>query len=447
MADSFIINSYTLNTTSQTEGGKYFSHDASQSNYILLQFRAPISNDQYQVLDPLQVQVLQYFHPNTYVCRYEPTDLDIIRALPFVLSASIFHQDIVVHKNLNSKIRRESILEHEPQTAGATPIEGDSRPETLAPGTESPSQQKFEVDIILHRNSGRTVADIKQQLSNLSHQHLEQIHSSDHVIRMEVEGQYLDTIAAIDEVQSILEVTKLVAYNNIARRDLNIPNLPGTIGRVLDRSRFRGLDQNNLDGCGQIVAVADTGFDAGLQLNGRVLVVPHRDMFQDRVTNIRQVPDTVRLGDATAKTIDTYGHGTFVCRNVAARGKSSGFGLMRTTIKGTAPRASLFVQTLSPPNSVEMPVASYEKLFSKAYKLGARIHNNSYGPGAPGNAYDGNSEAIDAYLSRANDPRPDLLVVFSAGNNGENTMPAGVPAVAGQTISGGPYAKNVHQGV
>jgi serine protease AprX len=98
----FWINGHKLAAVSQQEGGEQFVADASQSNYILLQCTAPLSVEQHAIVRKFHVEILEYVSINTYLCRYEPEDLDAIRALPFVVFANVYHQDLGISSGLST---------------------------------------------------------------------------------------------------------------------------------------------------------------------------------------------------------------------------------------------------------------------------------------------------------------------------------------------------------
>jgi serine protease AprX len=106
-----------------------------------------------------------------------------------------------------------------------------------------------------------------------------------HKVRLTVQEQMLPQIAALDEVHHIESAPKYRLLNSIARQILGLPSPNGAPGAAL--------------GSGQIVAVADTGFDKGSTTN----VHP---AFTGRVAKL------YALGRAGAAD-DPDGHGTHVC--------------------------------------------------------------------------------------------------------------------------------------
>lgn len=143
-------------------------------------------------------------------------------------------------------------------------------------------------------------------------------------------------------------------------------------------------------GKGQAVAVADTGLDQ-----------THPD-FQGRVD---QLIARGRPGDAS----DPVGHGTHVAGSLLGDGAASG-----GKLRGVAPEAHLIFQSvLDARGGLGGLGVDLGDLFDEAYKLGARIHNNSWGALAAG-AYRINSLEVDTYVHE----HPDMLVVIAAGNDG-----------------------------
>ncbi len=174
--------------------------------------------------------------------------------------------------------------------------------------------------------------------------------------------------------------------------------------------------QTCFEGEGQIVGVADTGID-----------VNHPDLAA-------QLIGTSALGRAGNVT-DTAGHGTHVAGTIAGDGSASGGAL-----KGIAPKAKLYFQSLlNASDELSLPLLLSD-LFDEAYKQGARIHNNSWGSSTE-SKYTVNSTEVDDYVYR----NKDMLLVFSAGNDGNAIRYGNVPKgfVDFLTIGSPASAKNV----
>lgn len=68
------------------------SRDARNTNYVYIQCGQALSDEQMAQLEDRHVTIQEYMGQNTYLCRYEPADLDSIRSLPFVNLANVYHK-------------------------------------------------------------------------------------------------------------------------------------------------------------------------------------------------------------------------------------------------------------------------------------------------------------------------------------------------------------------
>lgn len=201
------------------------------------------------------------------------------------------------------------------------------------------------------------------------------------------ESPLLDEIAGLNEwVENVEAFVAPKLLNDLSRQLLGIDGAPGA-PPTDPPWPFAGEDQ--------IVAVADTGLD---------------ETHPDFAGRIHGVVALGRPGDAS----DPNGHGTHVAGSVLGDGtESSG------AIKGTAPKARLFFQSLLDRDDGlgGLPFELGE-LFEEAYAAGARIHNNSWGA-ATESSYRITSNEVDEFVRR----RPDMLVVIAAGNEGSAFQP------------------------
>ncbi|MDL5502741.1 MAG: S8 family serine peptidase, partial [Candidatus Methanoperedens sp.] len=119
---------------------------------------------------------------------------------------------------------------------------------------------------------------------------------------------------------------------------------------------------HGLTGAGQIVAVADTGLDTGV--NNTTM----HDDIEGRIVALIDLS-----GDGAED--DFSGHGTHVAGSVLGNGSRSG-----GQFRGMAPGASLVFQAAEDSNGYLTGFPSdLNDLFQQAYNQGARIHSNSWG--------------------------------------------------------------------
>lgn len=197
----------------------------------------------------------------------------------------------------------------------------------------------------------------------------------------------------MDAVKEIEKVVPIKLYNNIARIDLD--GNPVTI------------KSKTYEGSGQVVAVADTGFDKGYK-KGDV-----HPAFAGRVIELYAI-------GRPGLTNDFQGHGTHCAGSVLGDGVSETMG---GEIKGMAPKANLVVQSLlTKTGGLAVPPNLFE-LFKPPYdNNNARVASNSWGPdwelaGSEQLPYDQSADAIDSFVHN----NPDHVIVFACGNDGQES--------------------------
>ena len=347
------INGNTLNPAApvaqrQTLGAAV--DNAADSNYILVQTKEPLKKAQKQSLSAIGVVVKEYVSQNTYLCRYKPEDLAPVRDLDYIDYANVYPTMFVVNPTL--------------------------RTHSVGPPGHISSRTHV-VDVILHKDC--EFDQSKQSICEAAHLDPEDVSGCKGKIRLTVQEQHLDALAAIDNVAFIQEVKPNRLFNNVARTILKVEDLE--------------VNGTRLDGTGQLVAVGDTGVDSA-----------HPAFAGDRIKK------TIGLGRRN-KTNDPDGHGTHVCGSVLGSSTlASG-----ERIQGSAPAAKLVMQSLLDPQGGLGGIPDdLENLFGPAYAEGARVHNNSWGSSQPGLPYDQSCREIDDFVVQ----NPDMVIVFAAGNDG-----------------------------
>ncbi|MEJ7787571.1 MAG: S8 family serine peptidase [Solirubrobacteraceae bacterium] len=344
------------------------SADASTSNYILVQTSGPLSKDERTQLTDLGVVIHEYVPEDTYLCGYEKSDLATIRELPFVTWADVYLQGFKIPPSLRpaSPDASRSIL---PTTVERTP-----------------SRVPHEVDIVLHDDVDSSASEVKQQIATAAGLDPDDVEVGRRKVRLTVQRGRLGDLTALDTVRHVEPVPERRLHNNVARPIMNADV-------VVNGTQYRGA--------GQIVCVADTGFDEGSTTN----VHP---AFTGRVNNL------YALGrPSPPKSNDPDGHGTHVAGSVLGDGTSSAMG---GAIQGTAPDAELVLQsTLDSRGGLGGIPTDLTDLFVPPYDNDdVRVHTNSWGPTVAGLAYDSSAQELDQVVW----DRPDLVICFSAGNSG-----------------------------
>jgi len=342
---------------------------APPSNYLLVQTKAPLNAQQRSEISNRGGTILEYVPEATYVISAAPDKLAQIQALPFVDWAGPFLRGFKVDPSLIPAAPERLSL--------AAAASGPMQVMSNAPAI---------VDVVFHRDAN--VAACLTKVAAAAGIDPSGLKPAGRKVRITVPVRQLSTLAAIDEVRHIEEVRPLGLHNNVARELLGIdrPN-PGAA------LPFTGQ--------GQIVAVADTGFDRGSTSN----VHP---AFTGRVVKL------YALGRAQAN--DPAGHGTHVAGSVLGDANSAVLGVR---VRGTAPEAQLVLQSVLDAfgGLGGLPVDLHD-LFDPPYTAdGARIHTNSWGSTLGDGRYDSNSEEVDDFVYN----HRDCVICFSAGNEGQDT--------------------------
>ncbi|KAK1757133.1 peptidase S8/S53 domain-containing protein [Echria macrotheca] len=352
--------------------------DASESDYVLIQCDARLSPEEKAQLADLGLVLHGYVSENTYLYGYKESDLDKIRSLPFVQWAGIYLKQFKISPDLKTAARET--------------------PSQILPGLAGPpySRARNAVDIVFHEGVDPTSDQLRRDIAAAARVDAKTIEISRNKVRLTVEDRCLDPLASIDAIRVIQKVYPLQLHNNVARSILNADVM-------VNGTPYRGE--------GEIVAVADTGFD-----NGSTSAT--HPAFTGRVVKLY---DLGRPGKAD----DPDGHGTHVCGSVLGDGTlASGGG----TIQGTAPGARLVVQSLLGPSGDLSGIPSdLHQLFGPPYQNEkARVHTNSFGVdlGWLGSQrpYDNRSNDIDDFVWN----NPDMVICFSAGNDGRDGNSDGI---------------------
>lgn len=359
--------------------------DASASDFILIQTKAPLTKDQREQLLALGAEVLEYVPEDTYICHYKPNDLTPIRALPFVAWVNIYLRDF----KISPMIR-----------AGA----GGPQPTAALlslPSAESQSKDRVAVEVVLQK--GADMAAVKQQIAAAAGLDPNELQTGQSKIRMNIERRRLPALAAVDAVRHIEPYFEPRLYNNVARTIL-----------TADVAQAGG----SMRGEGQTVCVADTGFDMGDPAN----VHP---AFTGRVVKLYALGRTM--------SNDPDGHGTHVCGSVLGDGTMSD----GTVVRGTAPAAKLVMQSvLDSQGGLGGIPTDLHDLFNPPYQNDAiRVHSNSWGGDAQG-AYTANSGEVDDFVWN----HRDMVICIASGNAGTDSQSSGV--VSSGSVGSPATAKN-----
>ena len=246
---------------------------------------------------------------------------------------------------------------------------------------------------------------IDQHLGDVAHTGLEQARAWDDG-RYEgfVEEGNLLTIMQQPSVMYLRPDPAFAAFNDNARGHM-------------ETNTMKTYFTTDLDGSGQVVAVADSGLDDD-----------HGD-FGSRVVGNFDV-----IGDGS--TADKHsGHGTHVSCTVLGDGTRGGY-------SGVAGAADLYFQAMENDNTGNFQSPSLNNLLNTAYNADARTHTNSWGSSSASQQGKYNSETEDvddraSYYDRYYSGREGLTILFAAGNDGPDSGTVSPPATAKNVVSVG----------
>jgi len=239
-------------------------------------------------------------------------------------------------------------------------------------------------------------------------------------------------LAELPGVQAVLPYALPEFHNDRARLVLE----------VQEDNSAGGID---LTGAGQIVAIADSGLDTGdpdtvhPDVRGRVAGMVS---WPTRLTLAPYVTDPPGSDDGPSDP--DIGHGTHVTGSVLGNGAAARDANTTPVPSGVAPEAKVFFQAIGqrvhwkteaevaglPRISDTWPPAEaglhglpedLGPLFEQAYRAGARIHTNSWGAPTAG-LYTTKARTVDEFAWN----NPDMLILFSAGNEGADDNGNGV---------------------
>ncbi|MGD8626305.1 MAG: S8 family serine peptidase [Anaerolineae bacterium] len=244
------------------------------------------------------------------------------------------------------------------------------------------------------------------------------------------------TLDALDQIGQVEQSSGRRALVSVDRARLNeVASLPGVLAAEVEPDP---RTQNNvaraltnvapvaptlgLDGSGEIVGVADSGLDNGV--NDATMLSD----FAGRIVNIRATVNKAALG--VADGADLNNHGTHVSGSILGDGSNS-----NGNLAGMAPAAHITMLSMGPNNStgLSVPLDLTSGVFQDAYDDGARLHNNSWGSNGSAGAYSAFSSDVDEFMR----DNPDMLVIFAAGNEGNGAGSVTAPGTAKNCLTVG----------
>jgi hypothetical protein len=380
----------------------------------LIQFAGPVQPAWREALLQAGAQIVSYIPQNAYLVYGDAGAIGRVQALaaqaPHIQWEGSYLDDYKIHP-------------------AARPVDAKGNPRPI--GTEW-----FAIQMMADAEAN---AKTMQLLDGLKLEPFQRRYAALHYLN--VAGRFgaadLARIAAQPDVVSILPYFKpkklderqdQIVAGNLSG---NAPDGPGYLAWL----ESKGFTQAQFEASGFAVDISDSGIDDGtttpnhfgLYANGQISSANSRVIY-NRLEGTPNAPSTLKGCD---------GHGTLNAHIVGGFDNSSGFPFEDSSGYhyglGVCPFVRLGSSVIFDPDNFTSP--DYPTLQSAAHRSGARISNNSWG-GADG-VYDADAQTYDA-LARDADAatagNQEMVIVFAAGNDGEN---------GGHTITSPATAKNV----
>ncbi|TYB50078.1 S8 family serine peptidase [Nonomuraea sp. PA05] len=343
--------------------------DASRSDYVLVQVDGLLTGERRAELAGMAVEVLEYVPDDTYLCRYRPADLEAVRALPYVTWADVYRPEL-----------------------------------KIAPALSTGSETGL-VDVVFQHGTDPSSSGLAERLATVAGPAAGRPGPAAGKVRLAVADDKLAELASWDEVRAVLRVPRYGPANNVARVILNADVRIG---------------DTTYQGEGQVIGVADTGFDKGSTTD----VHP---AFTGRVAKLYAF-------GRPGRTDDPHGHGTHVSGSALGSIDSPQMG---GRIEGTAPKARLVLQSMLDEQGEWSLPEDLRRLFGPVYDAdGVRVHNNSWGTIEVGLPYEYGGWEIDDFVWN----HPDMVICFAASNDATDGDGDGV--IDRGTVGGVAAAKN-----
>jgi hypothetical protein len=385
---------------------------AGRTAYYLVRLVGPAAPQWLQALQARGVRVHSSLAGFTLLVGMLPERVDEIRAEPWVEDVTPYRPAMKVSPKLRADAGRD--------------LDADALAAVAADELDDQTQM-VEVSVFPGESVNEVAARIRRAGGTV-------VSTLPHSLVATVASATIAELADLQGVVGVLPYAPPELHNDKARQVMQVPVDQTFAGAILK-------------GTGQIIGIADSGLDSGdparmhADVQGRVVGVVSWPV-DPTVTPFTNDPPGSDDGPADEHS----GHGTHVTGSVLGNGATAVAQGAIPVPAGVAPEAKVFFQAVEqrvnwktreevlaaglnpgndwPPEPVGLRGLPNDlgALFQQAYLAGARIHTNSWGAAAKGD-YTQNAQAVDQFMWE----HPDMLILFSAGNDGVDTAdPLGV---------------------
>ncbi|KAG8625410.1 hypothetical protein KVT40_007161 [Elsinoe batatas] len=342
------------------------------------------------------------------ICITQSDDLTALRRLSFVDFVDIYRPSVKIGPALRELLHDAGVdppsREREDKCIGSPAHDLNTDQKKYPAVSSNKSSEKVYVSVFMQDEPIPSTDEVIARLVSEQKIDPEDVESHGFVFETHIAYKDIPAITMIDSV-FCLDQARLLINFPVAAAGVNSLVLP-----------------YEYDGSGQIIHIADSGFDKGSMSDVH-------DAFAPVGGEGRIVALLGPKGASPAKVNDTDGHGTHVAGCALANGYTKS--MCETNlpgsegpVRGTAPAAKLVMTQILRRNG-KLRKCKPADLFDEPYSLhGTRISNCSWEVSlrksnlkSDHQAYDSWSRDYDDYVEQKN----DLLVVFAAGNDGKNS--------------------------
>ena len=362
-----VVNGHEVSLKPSTESATL--PDASQTDWIIVKFDKFVDYHFKQELRQSNIEVYDHLGDNSYLCKYVPDDVTPVANIQAVSHLALYPEHAVPVADIDGL------------TTGGVPANN----ETDSVQTENTAEKvKMPFVLALHPDPKQSPEEVLTMIqSTFGAEHLDDAIAGD-TIRVKIDPASIPELSKIDSIRTIANVQERTLFSVRQRA-------------IMQFSKF--AISSNYKGNGEIVFIADTGFDMGVTddvhpaFTGRVLAA------------------TTSAG-ATIPA-DRDGHGTHVAGSVLAN-LNQYPGKNMFNAQGTAEEAKLISIAL---NFANFPT-TLSLLTQDVPSYGSPvIMNNSWG-----NVWTWTQKpyGIDdaSIVDQVMYNNPNTCIVFAAGNDG-----------------------------
>ena len=362
-----VVNGHEVSLQPCTESASL--PDASQTDWIIIKFDHFVDYNFKQELRLANIDVHDHLGDNSYLCKYVPDDVTPIATIQAVSHLALYPDHAVPVAHIHGLL-----ADGMPADSGTDSIQTETTADKV----------KMPFILALHPDPKQSPEEVLTMIQNsFGAEHLDDEIAGD-TIRVKIDPANIPELSKIDSIRTIANVQKCTPFSVRQRAIMQFS---------------KTAISSNYKGQGEIVFVADTGFDMGRSddvhpaFTGRVLAA------------------ATAAGATTSADMD--GHGTHVAGSVLANlNQPSGSDM--SNVQGTAEEAKLISIAVNFAKDQFPPTLSLLTQNISPYGPPV-IMNNSWGSEWVGSPYPygiGDAKIVDQVMYN----NPYTCFLFAAGN-------------------------------